>query len=359
MSGRYRRARTGKQVTVSGVPVPFTFWPDAYVARGRVITSDPWSCFASHVCSSGCSMKRRNLALAFLEQAQDFYLAANTPRMGARSLLYYYSFMNLVKACLVMQTNLDLTKCIHGLREPRENIRSRLTITSQAVQIDDRRGNSLPLYREFMKICGFPIQRQPAPTKVIDLLEQIVGIHGVWSHTLKRTRKYFAVKEIVFEHDPTTKEAWISLSVDRSEVGNAASDIQKHMSSFEEVESPVRSCRRYECHPIKYTKSPKQVLRTLVLSTWKDIWSELRPGRYQWWITSINGKKRRAQLASGYQAMFFLGSVARYRPDDFYKLLESKHGWMLREFINTQPLQFIYFLGSGLIDAEVVVPELI
>ena len=358
MSGRYRRPRTGKQVTVSGVPVPFTFWPDAYIARGRVITSDPWSCFASHVRSGASSAKRKNLALAFLEQAQDFYHAANTPRMGSRSLLYYYSFMNLVKACLAVQTNLDLTKCIHGLREPAANIRGRLTITSQAIQIDDAGGNRLPLYREFMKICRFPVPQRPASTKVVDLLEQIVGIHGIWSHTLKRTRKYFAVKEINFEHDPTAKEAWISLSADRSEISDAAADIRRNMTSFDEVESSVRSQRRYESDPIKYTKSPKQILRKLVILTWKDIWSELRPGRYQWWITSISKTKRRAQLASGYQAMFFLGSIARYRPDDFYKLLEGKHGWMLREFINTQPLQFIYFLGCGLIDAEVVVPEL-
>ena len=120
-----------------------------------------------------------------------------------------------------------------------------------------------------------------------------------------------------------------------------------------------REWRRYECNAIKYTKSPKQVLRRIVLLTWKDIWSELRSGRYQWWITSIDKTKRRAQLASGYQAMFFLGSIARYRPDDFYKFLGGKHGWMLQEFINTQPLQFIYFLGSGLINAEMVVPELV
>ncbi len=359
MAGRYRRARTGQRVTVSGAPVPFTFWPDSYIARGRIVTSDPWSCLLSHVCSSVSSVKRRKRALAFLEQAQDFHFAAATPRMGARSLLYYYSFMNLVKACLTVQTGLDLTKCIHGLREPAANIRSRLTITSQVVQIDEAHGNRLQLYREFMKVCGFPVPRNPASTKVVDLLEQIVGIHGIWSHTLGRTRKYFAIKEIIFEHDPSAREVWISLFVDRSEIGDAASAIQRHMTSFEEVESPVRDWRRYESKPIRYTKSPKQVLRKLVLSTWKDIWSELRPGRYQWWISSIDKNKRRAQLASGYQAMFFLGSIARYRPDDLYKLLEGRHGWMLQEFINTQPLQFIYFLGSGFIDGEMVVPELV
>lgn len=56
--------------------------------------------------------------------------------------------------------------------------------------------------------------------------------------------------------------------------------------------------------------------------------------------------------------MFYFGSISRYRPDDFYKLVVGKHGWMVQEFINTQPLQFIYFLGCGIVDAEMVVPEL-
>lgn len=81
-------------------------------------------------------------------------------------------------------------------------------------------------------------------------------------------------------------------------------------------------------------------------------------GRYRFWISSIPKNKRRTQLASGYQAMFYLGSVSRYRPDDYHKLAEGKHGWMVQEFINTQPLQFIYFLGSGIVQAEMVAPEL-
>ena len=109
MPGRYRRARIGKQVSTCGLPVPFTFWPEAYVERGRLVTSDPWACLLSYIRQNIRSTTRQNRALAFLEQAQDFYHAAGTPRMGSKPLLLYYSFMNLVKVFLTVHTYIKKT----------------------------------------------------------------------------------------------------------------------------------------------------------------------------------------------------------------------------------------------------------
>jgi len=359
MAGRYRRATAGKPVKFRNMPVQFTFWPDAYVERGRLVTSDPWVCLLSHVRQRVEGAARQNRAVAFLEQAQDFYEAASAPRMASKPLLYYYSFMNLAKAFLTVRTNLDLKSCIHGLKEPPTNVRARLTITSQEVKVDDAGGTRVKLYREFMKECGFPLPRKTKPVKVVDLLEQIVGIHRITSYTLKRSRQYFPVESIAFEHDPSAKKVWVALAIARGEVGNSAADVRRNSAAFEEVESPDRSCRRYESRAMTYTKTPLQVLRKLVTSTWQDIWSQLRPGGYRFWFSSIPRAKRRAQLASGYKAMFYFGSVSRYRPDDFHKLTDGKHGWMVQEFINTQPLQFVYFLGSDFVGAEMVAPELV
>ncbi|NQU75964.1 MAG: hypothetical protein HQ546_06615 [Planctomycetes bacterium] len=312
----------------------------------------------SHVRQTVEDDKRRERAIAFLEQAKDFFQAATAPQIGSKPLLYYYSFMNMAKAFLTVRTSFDLKRCIHGLKDPQENIVKRMTITSQFVKVDDAGGKPVKLYREFIRECGFKLPAKPAPTKVVDLLEQIVGIHRITSHTLKRNRQFFPIKDIVFEHDSKTKQAWIALCVERGEIDNSSSDVKKNTSRFKEVESTDRDCRRYESEPLSYSKSPRQVLIELVQNTRQDIWSELRPGGYRFWFSSIPKARRRAQLASGYEAMFYFGSVSRYRPEDFQKLTASKHGWMIQEFINTQPLQFIYFLGSDLMGAEMVVPEL-
>lgn len=301
---------------------------------------------------------RRNRAIAFLEQAADFYQAASSPRIGSKPLLYYYSFMNLAKAFLTVHTQLDLVRCTHGLREPADNVKRRLTIASQTVIAEDASRTRVQVYREFVRACGFALPQNPQPVKVVDLLEQIVGIHRITSHTLKRDTQYFPIRSASFEHDPRAREAWISIYVARGDVARAASALQRNTLAFSEVESPNRDYRRYESLPMAYTRSPIDVLRELVRSSWQDLWSELRPGGYRFWLSSVRRSQRRAQLASGYKAMFYFGSVSRYRPDDYQKLVEGKHGWMVQEFMNTQPIQFVYFLGSGLVDAEMVVPEL-
>jgi len=109
---------------------------------------------------------------------------------------------------------------------------------------------------------------------------------------------------------------------------------------------------------MSYGNSPLKVLSKVVRKTWHDVWSEVVPGRYRFWVSTIPKRKRLAQLAAAYQAMFYFGSVTRYRPDDFHKLADGKHGWMVQEFVNIQPLQFVYFLGSGMMDAEMILPLL-
>lgn len=364
MAGRYRRARIGETVRVLGIPVPFTFWPDSYVQHGRFITSDPWSCLQVQVRRKVQDAGRRRRALAFFEQAADFYRAASAPRIGSKPLLYYYSFLNLAKAFLVIRKGMNLSHCMHGLREPDENVRKRLTITSQWVKVSDagrRPHKRVQVYREFMDECGFPVPRTPKATKVVDLLEQVVAINRVTCHSLGRSPQFFPIDRIAFEYDPEGKKVWIAFRIDRGELAvrrHAPHELRKHTSRFDEVESPDPGYRRYESRAMGYGRSPMQVLRKLVLATWADIWSELRPAGYQFWASSVPGGKRMAQLASGYQTMFYLGSIARYRPDDFHNFAEGKHGWLLQEFINSQPLQFLYFLGSGIAETEMIMPEL-
>lgn len=361
--GRYRKPRHGEPVAVKGMQVPFTFWPDSHVRNGRIATLDPWRCLQVHVHSNVKDQKQKQKALAFLEQAEDFYHAAEAPRIASKPLLHYYSFLNLAKSYLAVKKGLDLSYSTHGLREPSTNRRKRMTITSQMVEVDKIRNKSyVSIYHKLVRECGFTVPAKPKPMKVVDLLEQAVNINGITAWSMGRPCQFFPLADIRFEYDSSTKDVWISWDIRKNNLmasANSASNLRKNMTAFEEVTSSCKDFRRFESiHARRYTRSPIQVLRKLVNDTWHDIWSELKPGGYQFWVSSIPKAKRLAQLAAAYQAMFYFGSLTRYRPDDFHKLADGKHGWMVQEFLNTQPLQFVYFLGSGMIDSELVMPEL-
>lgn len=359
MPGRYNRCRDGRDVRVKGIPVPYTFWPDSFISRGRTVTTNPWSCMSAHVNMVIDRPRQQSRAVSFLEQAEDFFkAAASAPRLGSQPLLYYYSFMNLAKALLVVSEDMALSHCLHGLKEPTDNTRKRLTITSQQVKVDGPGGTREKIYRELVKQIGFSPPSSSRETKLVALLEQIVAIHPTVCHTLNKKRKFFAVKSIEFKTE--NKEVWIRIKVDHDELAidkEAPAQIRNQMASFSEVESDDRQTRCYESHAIKYGISPGEVLKGLVESTKKDIWSMLRPGGYSYYISTIDRNARLSQIASAYQVMFYFGSIARYRPDDFKKFVEGRHGWLITEFINTQPIQFTYLLGSSIIDSEMVIPE--
>lgn len=366
--GRYRKPRPGDQVQAKGMNIPFTFWPDALASGGGITTLDPWRCLQVHIHQSSLKARQQKRALAFLEQAEDFHLAASEPRMASKPLLHYYSFLALAKAFLVVQRGIDLDHGVHGLSDPAANIRKRLNITSQTVRVPDAPSpkpgkiNRVHVYREFVQQCGFSVPAKAKLAKVVDLLEQTVSISRVTSRTMQTPRRFFSIDSIEFRYDSTKKEVWIHFAVLRDDLAgssNAASDLRKHTTGFEEVESDCDKSRHFESRvAITYTRSPLDSLSELVRNQWHDIWSEMIPGGYRFWVSTLPKTKRLSQLAAGYQAMFYFGSVTRYRPDDFHKLADGKHGWMVQEFINTQPLQFIYFLGSGMIGTELAAPLL-
>jgi len=305
---------------------------------------------------------RQRRALAFLEQAEDFYGAARAPRLAARPLLYYYSFMNLAKAFITVKGNLPLANCMHGLREGSDNIRPRLRLTSQEVKVNDAGTGRTQVYREMVKACGFSVPNKPTPIRVVDLLAQVVGIHETYCHSFDIWKRFFPIHQIMFEMDSSRKVAWISFYVSEDELAKgsdtAPRDIRDALVGFREVESPLMHHRKYESkQELSYGRSPKETLQRLIEITKPDIWSVLVPGKFNFYVSSTPSQKRLAQAASYYQAMFYFGSVTRYRPDDLAKMCGGKYGWLIEEFINTQSLQFIYLLGSGLIDAEMVVPE--
>ena len=50
-----------------------------------------------------------------------------------------------------------------------------------------------------------------------------------------------------------------------------------------------------------------------------------------------------------YYLMFFFGSITRYHPYLFEKVLSEKEIWLVNEFLKTKPLQFILLLTSKVI----------
>jgi hypothetical protein len=54
--------------------------------------------------------------------------------------------------------------------------------------------------------------------------------------------------------------------------------------------------------------------------------------------------------------IFCLGSITRYKPDVFDKIISGKQNWIVEEFLASIPVQFLYGLASELASVDVVRP---
>jgi hypothetical protein len=318
---------------------------------------------ATHLKMSEIEGKVCRQCLAFIEQSEDFYNSAKTARIGSKPLLYYYSFLNLAKAFLAVRKNSCLGKCGHGLIDYDKGQNRQLAITSLKVKTEDYNpsGKRMPVYRETVEKLGFNVPHAGTTFRLTELFGQSVSIHLLLSHTLNTSIKFFPVADISFRHDSSAKEVWVIFQIKHDDLAfnkNAPEEIRRSLEAFVEVKSDGGlSARQYQSKAVQYRRNPIDALPDLVEKTKRDVWSLLRPGKYNYYVSSVPKNRRLSQVASCYQAMFYLGSIVRYRPDDFSRLLEGKHGWIIQEFVNTQPIQFVYLLGSALIDAEIVYPE--
>lgn len=63
----------------------------------------------------------------------------------------------------------------------------------------------------------------------------------------------------------------------------------------------------------------------------------------------LSSKVQLSSTSVIYAVMFFLGSVTRYNPYFFDSLMNEKEQWLISEFLNTQPGQFLYYLISYMV----------
>jgi hypothetical protein len=94
---RLRSERTGDLMQVLHHTVEFSFWPMArdtrrFSLQSRVFASDPLNIIEQAV-NRDCPAAVKPAALAYLEQARDFFAASQLGAVrAARPLLIYYAF---------------------------------------------------------------------------------------------------------------------------------------------------------------------------------------------------------------------------------------------------------------------------
>ena len=162
----------------------------------RVITADIGA-YLGHTSRSTLAGEDAMRAVAFVEQAGDFYNAAAESRLASRPLLYYYAYLNLAKAYLLHQGAQLPEKIRHGLTDPSINIKQRLQFKTQTVHVEKRTGKGVKGYEGLL---FRPSSTTSTPT-ARSILAESFGCKRSWASyqpSIEHTQRFSAEQSSSF-----------------------------------------------------------------------------------------------------------------------------------------------------------------
>lgn len=367
---RYPFTSEGEQLDAESIGFP-TFTRDSLVER--VVTADIWA-YLDHVTRRNLPETKEEPALAFLEQARDFYEAAANSSLASRPLLYYYAYLNVAKTLILNsgeRMNLGVT---HGVSD-RVNNQQRLHFKTQKVRIGvfdskkpkdaGRPRHSGLLLPTLMHVLGPSSSRFfGKEVCVLELLGQLPAIHRTYSTVSGLPGRFLAITK--FEVRRQSGHMWAVAFVPKRHVTEQQYAMLMASKAFASVFTRVSSrtadqasngCYLFETAKVAYAPRTYRRAITQLSSAIRSagVWTVATNRGYRSYFSTIADDKRFPQLAASFAAMYYFGSITRYKPHHFDSL-EDKHSWLLSEFLNTDPVQTLYLTASYIGKTEVVAP---
>ena len=286
---------------------------------------------------------------ALLEQARNFYEAAENAPIKSQPLLYYYAFMNFVKVFININDDLlavwDTRKYMHGLSE---SIGAQKNLSDSKVIC--KLTNNVNVAPSLLGQLGDVVANEQEFC-IKDLLSSCLGIHRAYSETHNIKENFFRLDGVSLTQNGKTLifKAYVHECVD----DNVQTLTPYYTNLIKDTDVDGNHFGEY------YWQDTYTLLHSGYHINRQDLFdfASILRAKGLWAVTngddiSIYVSNTHTRLSTEgviYLLMFFFGSITRYRPNVFDQLLSDKSMWLMKEFLKTQPKQFIYLLTSRLL----------
>jgi hypothetical protein len=341
--------------------------------QSSVFAIDPWTIINASV-KQRCPTAAKTEALAFVEQARDFYTAAVSAAIAAaRPLLLYYCFLNLAKA-LVLQRAAQptLPQPVHGLKE---RLRGPNELEDAFLKAEMSKAGRLQVFDEFLHIISGNGLAADQDFDVMNLLPQVVPGHRLWAEAANQNERFISLHEVRVMENKSAKTLWLNLYFFEDDLTRLGVTHKRLLAEsrlgahFRQVRTARKVGRRglvcfEQTATVLYQHRPSDEIHQLVAVARPYLWvtvASVPPYRryYAYLAPTAEHPALLPQLLSIYAVTFYLGSITRYRPHHFDKIIDSLFGPRVEEFISGQPLQFIYMMASEFAQQEVTRPSIV
>lgn len=326
----------------------------------KVVTADPWA-LMRNLATYIPPKRQSEQAVEFITQAQEFFEAGATLHFSSRPLLYYYSFLNLVKAVMLIRGGTLPDRVQHGITDPPSNFRRRFRFEGQRVQIEDFARSHAHIFPSFMQFLG-DTRRYRFTFLVLDLLKQVPSVHRTLIGVTGERENHIPVKFRVMYR--RRHGVWVRAMFERGD-----RDVEVTLPHLRKMRRFTRVFTRkelagndtfhvFESEPIRAVTNAvdSAIGRLAKRALTTSVSAVLTNEGYRYYLSTTPPRESLNGIAASLAIFFYLSSITRYRPDVYGKLVGEDWEWLIGEFLTTQPLQMLYQLTSLAAGVDVVRP---
>jgi len=314
---------------------------------------------------------------AFVRQGKSYYVSAKTLHYRSSSLLYYYSFLNLVKAWLLLE---DPSKIRHKIRHGLIYDTETTNTDFDKEEIIVKPGVFPLLYEA---VTGNPIGSKQK-LNVVELLAYCTGI-AVQYHSagFGSPKNIPSIAAIMSNGSLTPPEDWLLIGVYSSLVDPVKFQFvkQRLAPDFEEVSLntgvvPPIAAQVFGLDALATNRrrffQQRTPQRRVGTGETLDAFAIIEPARrllfpyigMSYYPSDQNFEVilpyepdliPMSELLATYSIMFYLSSLVRYRPEYLERLLEHKPAWIIESFVYTIPDSFLRAIISKIIGKNIVI----
>jgi len=357
--------KTGCSLVIKGRDCSFSLWPVGrtirrYGLQSHIFAYNPWAVIKNSI-RLRCPDSAKAQALAFIGQAEDYFKAATSGGViAAKPVLLYYSFLNLAKAFALTEGKAsNLGKIGHGLSEQGGGGQKFSGAYIEAYQSTTKKVQAFDIFQEALTGGRLTTKKE---YKMPHLIPQILQGHRLWGAAANKTERFIQLEKIVFMHDVSSKFIWLTFYLVKEDLARFGISGKRLLE-----ESGLNNFKKVKCDQkngnnkpllefeqktsLAYSHLPTDKLADLVKTVKNKIWTNVLsvpPYRkyYIYLCPPADKKQLLPQLLSIYALFFYLGSVTRYTPHKFDKIIDGHFGAQIQEAITNLPNQFLYLMAS-------------
>ena len=332
------------------IVTPHKAYKNPDLASRNVLTNSPWD-----FVELWLKREKQKNALFYWNQAREFHSASHGLPRQSSPLLYYYSFMNAVKA-LLSAKGITFSQ-YHGVSS--HNMRGssdKISITNEGVKIKNQ--GILPSLSSYLGEA-----ETSTAHSLQELLFNVPYIHRTYCLTYKRqTDMYIPIMNAHFACDKTRGIAYLKATLS-ADFSNAHVLRRLPPSLTVEEQENEYTIRSVESIPFTRPNRPTQgdisQLQTLHEKIRHDL-SYINGSQTLWYIKGVSAGPARIQRAPctiTLAAMHRLSELSRYKPLELDIFLSGQKNWLLNEFIQQSPSQFFDEISSEITGHQFLIPN--